>query len=168
MTPRDRERFPAAPAVLTDGTLELIRPLRTSDTQPLGDFYLSVPAQDYRFYHNGPLTREHAEAMAATAESPLAPCRLQTDPSQESLDHATNLPLPQHPSFALISLVTFAQFETGNRYWTVLPIPLDFAVACEAIAKNGQAVPDHCAVPALQRLAEHLRSAVESSQSTVY
>ena len=79
MTPRDRERFPAAPAVLTDGTLVLIRPLRTSDTQPLGDFYLSVPAQDYRFYHNGPLTREHAEAMAATAESPLAPCRLQTD-----------------------------------------------------------------------------------------
>ena len=61
MTPRDRERFPAAPAVLTDGTLVLIRPLRTSDTQPLGDFYLSVPAQDYRFYHNGPLTREHAE-----------------------------------------------------------------------------------------------------------
>ena len=28
------------------------------------------PAQDYRFYHAGPLTRAHAETMAATADRP--------------------------------------------------------------------------------------------------
>ena len=70
MTPRVRERFPAAPAVLSDGTRVLIRPLRGSDTRALGDFYLSVPAQDYRFYRNRPLTREQAATMAASADHP--------------------------------------------------------------------------------------------------
>ena len=70
MTPQDRERFAASSVVLANGSRVLIRPLRTSDTQALGDFYASVPAQDYRFYHNGPLTREYAETMAATADRP--------------------------------------------------------------------------------------------------
>ena len=68
MTPQDRERFSASPAVLADDTRVLIRPLRVSDAQTLGDFYVSVPAQDYRFYRAGPLTRERADTMAATAD----------------------------------------------------------------------------------------------------
>jgi hypothetical protein len=70
MMPQNQERFSASPAVLADDTRVLIRPLRVSDAQTLGDFYVSVPAQDYRFYHAGPLTRAHAETMAATADRP--------------------------------------------------------------------------------------------------
>ena len=70
MTPRDRERFPSAQAVLANGIRALIRPLRTGDTRILGDFYLSVPARDYRFYRNRPLTREQAATMAASADHP--------------------------------------------------------------------------------------------------
>ena len=66
MTPRDRDRFSAAQAVLANGVRALIRPLRTGDARMLGDFYLSVPAQDYRFYRNRPLTREQAATMAAS------------------------------------------------------------------------------------------------------
>ena len=70
MTPQDRERFSASWAVLANGTRVVMRPLRGSDAQALGDFYVSVPAQDYRFYRAGPLTREHADTMAASADRP--------------------------------------------------------------------------------------------------
>ena len=70
MTPWDRKRFPAAQAVLANGIRVLIRPLRTSDPGALGDFYASVPAQDYRFYRNRPLTREQAATMAASVDHP--------------------------------------------------------------------------------------------------
>ena len=70
MTPQNRERFPAFQAVLANGVRALIRPLHTGDARILGDFYLSVPAQDYRFYRNRPLTREQAATMAASADHP--------------------------------------------------------------------------------------------------
>ena len=68
MTPQDQERFSASEVVLANGVRAVMRPLRTSDAQALGDFYLSVPPQDYRFYRGGPLTRAHADTMAATAD----------------------------------------------------------------------------------------------------
>ena len=70
MSPQNRERFPAFQAVLANGVRALIRPLHTGDARILGDFYLSVPAQDYRFYRNRPLTREQAATMAASADHP--------------------------------------------------------------------------------------------------
>ena len=65
-----------------------------------------------------------------------ARCDLQADPSQELFDHAADFPLPQHTSFPLNGFATLAQFEARHRYWTVLPIPLDFVVPSETITKN--------------------------------
>ena len=67
---QDRERFSAAEVVLANGVRAAMRLLRTSDAQALGDFYESVPPQDYRFYRGRPLTRAHADTMAATADRP--------------------------------------------------------------------------------------------------
>ena len=44
--------------------------------------------------------------------------------------------LPQQPSFALLSLVSLAQFKPAHSYRTVLPIPLDRVVPGESIAEN--------------------------------
>ena len=64
-----QERFSAADVVLRNRVQAVIRPLRTNDARALGDFYVAVPPQDYRFYRGGPLTRAHADSMAATADN---------------------------------------------------------------------------------------------------
>ena len=72
MDPDAQQRFPPLHVQLrgNKGTV-CIRPLRTDDAERLGDFYESVPRKDFRFYAPHVLDREHAEANAAKADSPL-------------------------------------------------------------------------------------------------
>lgn len=70
MTQKDQKRFLSADVILSNGVHAVIRPLRVSDEIILGDFYESVPPEDYRFYRAHPLTRELARTMAKDALSP--------------------------------------------------------------------------------------------------
>lgn len=70
MTQKDQNRFPASNVVLKNGVHAVIRLLCADDEKALGDFYESVPPEDYRFYRCHPLTRELARAMTGTAFSP--------------------------------------------------------------------------------------------------
>ncbi|MCE9589403.1 MAG: GNAT family N-acetyltransferase [Planctomycetes bacterium] len=71
MTPQDQARFPAVNLTLRSGERIMIRPLRTSDAAAMGDFYESVPREDFRFYCPHELTRDTAARTAAGADSPV-------------------------------------------------------------------------------------------------
>jgi ribosomal protein S18 acetylase RimI-like enzyme len=97
---QDRERFSAAEVVLANGVRAAMRLLRTSDAEALGDFYESVPPQDYRFYRGRPLTRAHADTMAATADRPDSVVLvLVAAPAPEPSPQA---PPPAHPPLAVV------------------------------------------------------------------
>lgn len=70
MTQKDQKRFLSADVILSNGVHAVIRPLRVRDETILGDFYESVPPEDYRFYRAHPLTRELARTMAGDALNP--------------------------------------------------------------------------------------------------
>lgn len=56
-------------ATLKDGRPLTVRRLRADDGEALGEFYVSVPAGDYRFYAAQPLTRERALAQVARVDA---------------------------------------------------------------------------------------------------
>ena len=67
-------RFEPVHVVLRDGRAATVRPLTRDDGPRLGDFYVQVPAADFRFYCPHPLTREEALTKAAQAEAPAFVC----------------------------------------------------------------------------------------------
>jgi len=74
MRPEDQPRFPRLEAVLQDGRVVTLRFLREADAGALGDFYESVPREDFRFYLPHALSREEAAAEAARADDPCFVC----------------------------------------------------------------------------------------------
>lgn len=66
----DQSRFPPSGVTLKNGHQALIRLLQESDENALGDFFESVPHEDYRFYRGRPLTRELAHKTAGEASDP--------------------------------------------------------------------------------------------------
>ena len=72
MSPDDQKCFPPIHVELKTGERVTIRPLGTDDAERLGDFYETVPREDFRFYAPHALDREHARANAAKALSPTA------------------------------------------------------------------------------------------------
>jgi ribosomal protein S18 acetylase RimI-like enzyme len=71
MRPEDQQRFGAVRAALKDGRQVVLRPLAATDGEALGEFYESVPREDYRFYCPYPLTREQAMLVAREADGPF-------------------------------------------------------------------------------------------------
>ena len=70
MTMEDRAEFPAAPVTLKDGRQAILRFLRTDDAELLGEFFESVPLEDFRFFCPHRLDRENAERLARAADAP--------------------------------------------------------------------------------------------------
>jgi GNAT superfamily N-acetyltransferase len=68
MTPVERARFGPVEAVLKDGRSVVLRWLLAVDEARLGDFYESVPQEDYRFYRCQPLGRALAREVASAAD----------------------------------------------------------------------------------------------------
>ena len=71
MRKEDQERFGPFRATLKDGRQVVLRLLATTDAEALGEFYVSVQREDYRFYCPYPLTREQAALVAADADGPF-------------------------------------------------------------------------------------------------
>ena len=71
MRPEDQERFGPVRAALKDGRQVVLRPLAATDGNALGEFYMSVPREDVRFYCPYPLTREQAALNAQAADGPF-------------------------------------------------------------------------------------------------
>ena len=71
MHPEDPKRFGPVHAALRDGREIILRPLATTDGAALGEFYESVPREDYRFYCPYPLTHERAMQNAREADEPF-------------------------------------------------------------------------------------------------
>lgn len=59
---------------LRNGSKVTVRPLSIDDSSRLGDFYESIPPQDFHFYSPHGLTRENAEKRANMALSPNFVC----------------------------------------------------------------------------------------------
>jgi ribosomal protein S18 acetylase RimI-like enzyme len=80
MHPEDQRRFGQIHAALRDGRETTLRPLATTDGEALGEFYESVPREDYRFYCPHPLTREQAKQNAQEADGPFRVTLLAQEP----------------------------------------------------------------------------------------
>ena len=74
MRPEDRQQFPPTVVTLKDGRSVTLRFLSVTDAAALGDFYESVPHEDFRFYGPHPLTRAEAAKKAARADGPNFVC----------------------------------------------------------------------------------------------
>jgi ribosomal protein S18 acetylase RimI-like enzyme len=64
MLPQDSARFAPVVKTLKDGRSITLRLLEQGDAEALGDFYESVPREDYRFYRAQKLTRAMGQRMA--------------------------------------------------------------------------------------------------------
>ncbi len=70
MTPEAQAQFPPQTVTLRNGVTAIVRPMALTDADALGDFYLSVPRQDFRFYCPYKLDRPTAAKHAAEADKP--------------------------------------------------------------------------------------------------
>lgn len=60
----------------------------------------------------------------------------QIEAGQQLVDQITHPALPECPTLALIG--TFAEFELGDRDWSVLAVPIDIRILGEALAQDPQ------------------------------
>jgi len=81
MMPVDAARFGPVDVLLKDGRLVKLRILSPDDTQPLADFYHTVPREDYRFYRCRPLTLKMAQDVVGKAHSATDVVLVATEPS---------------------------------------------------------------------------------------
>lgn len=74
MISEDAKRFPPFQKKLRDNRTVTVRLLETTDGSALGDFYESIPREDFRFYGPHPLTHEKALEKAGNANDPCFVC----------------------------------------------------------------------------------------------
>jgi len=88
MRPEDKEAHPRTTVTLRNGAEAVLRPLSIQDGRRLGDFYETVPRDDFRFYRPHPLDRAHAMANAADAHSALEAAIVMETPDGEIAGYA--------------------------------------------------------------------------------
>ncbi len=71
MLPEYQARFKENFVTLRNGVKVNVRPMSKNDADALGEFYESVPRQDFRFYCPYKLDRPTAAEHAALADSPI-------------------------------------------------------------------------------------------------
>lgn len=79
MNPAERRRFGPTHATLKHGSTVTLRVLMPDDGDALGDFYESVPREDFRFYCPHALNREEAARKAARADDEQFVCLVAVD-----------------------------------------------------------------------------------------
>lgn len=89
MLPKDRPRFGPVAATLKHGRQITVRLLGLTDGEALGEFYESVPREDYRFYAPHPLTRQAAlNKVRDGADSPTFVCVVGINPENRLIGYA--------------------------------------------------------------------------------
>jgi ribosomal protein S18 acetylase RimI-like enzyme len=84
-----RQAFGPIIAILKDGSAITLRLLEPADADALGDFYESVPREDYRHYAPHPLNREQANIKAGKlADSPYFICIIAANTSGQIAGYA--------------------------------------------------------------------------------
>jgi len=81
MVPMDAARFGPVDVLLKDRRAVTLRLLAADDETRLGDFYLTVPREDYRFYRCQPLTRGLAQEVVRKAQGPADVVLVAADPA---------------------------------------------------------------------------------------
>jgi ribosomal protein S18 acetylase RimI-like enzyme len=89
MLQADRQRFAPASAILKDGSQVTLRLLEPTDAAALGDFYESVPREDYRHYAPHKLNRAQAKyKVEKFADSPHCICVIAVNDSEQIVGYA--------------------------------------------------------------------------------
>ena len=81
---------------------------------------------------------------------------------KELLNDLAGIALTQFPWFAQFGGI--AELEERNRNRTVLAIPLSFLIRAEALAQNGECLPDDIPVLALERLTKRVCNLIKASR----
>jgi ribosomal protein S18 acetylase RimI-like enzyme len=85
MTPADAAQFGPVDVALKDHRPVTLRLLAADDEVRLGDFYLTVPREDYRFYRAQALGRELAREVMGKVHSPTDVVLVACAPDNDSI-----------------------------------------------------------------------------------